>query len=123
MDFMKKLKYPENISFLTTFVIGFATHLFGFLNVIHNYDDIGVLPKGYGATLKNGRWLLMILYKLLSKIGITYNLPYINAVLFILLISVSVFIFWLKPKAATTTKMQIPICIPYSFIQLFCFII
>lgn len=90
MDFIKKFKSPENMSFLTTFLIGFATHLFGFVNVIHNYDDIAWIPGGTGAGVTSGRWFLTILDALFTKIGIAYNLPYVNAILFILLISVAV---------------------------------
>lgn len=90
MDFTRKFKSPENVSFLTTFIIGFATHLFGFVNVIHNHDDISVLPAGSGTGISSGRWLLTILDMIFEKIGITYNLPYINAILFIFLLSVSV---------------------------------
>ncbi len=90
MDFTRKFESPENMSFLTTFAIGFTTHLFGFINVIHNFDDIANLPAGSGAGIISGRWFLTILDTLFTKIGITYNLPYVNAILFILLLSVSV---------------------------------
>ncbi len=89
MNLIKKFKTPENLTFITTFLIGFATHLFGFVNVIHNYDDINSLPSETGAGLTSGRWLLSILDIIFDKLGMTYNLPYVNAVLFILLISLS----------------------------------
>lgn len=90
MDFIKKYKSSENISCITTFVIGFATHFFGFINVIHNYDDISVLPAVSNAGVTSGRWFLTIIHALFAKIGIAYNLPYVNSILFILLISISV---------------------------------
>lgn len=90
MNCIKQFKSSENLSFLATFVIGFATHLFGFVNVLHNYDDIAILPAGSGTGVTSGRWFLTVLDTLFEKIGITFNLPYVNAVLFIFLISISV---------------------------------
>lgn len=90
MDSIRKYKSVENMCLLTTFFIGFATHLFGFVNVLHNYDDIAVLPAGSGTGITSGRWFLTILDRIFSKIGITYNLPYVNAILFLLLIAISV---------------------------------
>lgn len=83
------LKNPVWFTVLIAFVSGIAIHLFGLINVLHNYDDICVVPAGYGTGLTSGRWFLTVLGDFIGYIWGNYNLPYANGVVFILLIAVS----------------------------------
>lgn len=66
---------------------GFLVHLFGLVNILHNYDDIGQQPRGYGTGITSGRWLLSLVGDLAHKLSGDYNLPVVNGVLFLLLIA------------------------------------
>lgn len=68
-------------------IAGMITHLFGLVNVLHNYDDIAQQPRGYGTGITSGRWLLSLLGDFAEKSGGNYNLPFVNGLLFILLIA------------------------------------
>lgn len=68
---------------------GAVTHLYGLVNVLHNYDDIAQQPKGYGTGVTSGRWLLSLMGDFAERIGGGYNLPTVNGLLFLLLIACS----------------------------------
>lgn len=68
---------------------GTAVHLFGLVNVIHNYDDIAQQARGYGTGVTSGRWLLSLLGDFCDAIGGNHNLPLVNGMLFLVLIAVS----------------------------------
>ena len=76
-------------AFIYSFVIGCFTHMFGLINVLHNYDNIEVQLQGYGTGIESGRWLLSILGDTFIKLGFGNNLPWICGILFIVLISIS----------------------------------
>lgn len=84
---MKIEKTPPLTAFLSASVFGVFTHLFGLVNIMHNYDDIAQQPGGYGTGITSGRWLLSILGDLSDKVGVDYNLPYLDGVVFLLLIA------------------------------------
>ena len=52
---------PERIAFFTALVSGTAVHMFALVNLLHNYDNILQQPRGYGAGITSGRWLLEVL--------------------------------------------------------------
>lgn len=54
---------------------GVLVHLFGLVNVLHNYDDIAQQPRGYGTGVTSGRWLLTLMGKFWDAIGGNFNLP------------------------------------------------
>lgn len=69
---------------------GLVVHGFALMNVLHNYDDILQHPKGYGAGIESGRWLLHILGDFFQNVlGLGYNLSLVNGMLYIFLIAVS----------------------------------
>ena len=71
-------------------VCGVIAHSFALFNSIHNYDDILQQPTGYGAGITLGRWLLTVLGDFFTKVlGLGYNLPTVNGLIFILLIALS----------------------------------
>lgn len=71
------------------FFAGVVVHAFTLTNVLHNYDDIAAYPVGFGTGISSGRWFLEILNRFFISAGFAYNLTYINALLFIFLISLS----------------------------------
>lgn len=77
------------ITVLYAFVAGFITHLFGLVNFLHNYDDICVQPYGYGTGISSGRWLLTIWGYIADFMKFSYNLPLVNGLIFLLLLSLS----------------------------------
>ena len=83
------IKKPWFAAFSSGALVGILTHLFGLVNVLHNFDDIAVQPSGYGTGLKSGRWLLTILGDFVKDTFGGYNLPYVNGILFILLVAAS----------------------------------
>lgn len=84
---------PARAAIVACFVSGVVTHLFGLVNILHNYDDIAQQPKGYGTGITSGRWLLSILGDLFGAIEADYNLPVVNGLLFIILIAFSAGLF------------------------------
>lgn len=81
-------KKNHNIAFTAAFIAGLIIHIFGLVNTIHNYDDIAVLPAGFGSSINSGRWLLAALGGAFHLLFGSYNLPFFNGVLFLLIIAV-----------------------------------
>ena len=80
---------PPHLAAAAAFGSGLLVHLFGLVNVLHNYDDIAQQPRGYGTGVTSGRWLLSIMGDFCDAIGGNFNLPTVNGLLFLLLIAVS----------------------------------
>lgn len=68
---------------------GVTTHMFGLVTMLHNNDDIGQMPYGYGTGLTSGRWFLTILGDTAQALGFGYNLNWVNGILFLLLIGLA----------------------------------
>lgn len=83
-------KTPEFAAAMAALISGLATHAFALVNLIHNYDNILQQPKGYGAGITSGRWLLEILGDFNDAfIELNYNLPTMNGLGFLVLIALS----------------------------------
>lgn len=82
-------KSPEGIAIVTAVLGGIVVHLFGLVNILHNYDDIAVQPNGYGTGITSGRWFLTLFGNFVKDNLGGYNLSWINGVLFILLLAVA----------------------------------
>ena len=89
MDTKRSFKTPECTAVIAALVSGTITHLFGLVNVLHNYDDIAQQPRGYGTGVTSGRWLLSLLGDFCDLVGGNYNLTFVNGLLFIALIACS----------------------------------
>lgn len=89
MEIKKICKTPEGLAALSGLSAGVVTHLFGLVNVLHNYDDIAQQPRGYGTGVTSGRWLLSLMGDFCEAIGGNYNLPLVNGLLFLLVISLT----------------------------------
>lgn len=90
MPLKNNYKRPEWIAAIAAMVSGVAAHAFGLVNILHNYDNILQQPKGYGAGITSGRWLLEILGDVNDAfIELNYNLPTMNGLGFLLLIAIS----------------------------------
>ena len=83
------LQTPFGIAVAAAMGVGTVTHLFGLVNILHNYDDIAQQPRGYGTGISSGRWLLSQLGDCAHWLGGNYNLPLVNGLLFLLLIAIS----------------------------------
>ena len=83
-------KQPEWVAALAALISGVAAHAFALVHLVHNYDNILQQPKGYGAGITSGRWLLEILGDFNDAfVELNYNLPVMNGLGFLLLIAVS----------------------------------
>lgn len=90
MDRIKRFqKTPEFTAIVSALVMGYLTHNFALTNVMHNIDDIGNQPYGYGAGLSSGRWLLTLLGDSAQLLGLNFNLPFVNGIVFLILIALS----------------------------------
>lgn len=70
-------------------VSGITVHAFALVNILHNYDNILQQPRGYGAGITSGRWLLSLMGDAVDKyLDLSYNLPLANGLLFLALIAV-----------------------------------
>ena len=75
---------------LAALTSGIAVHCFALTNLMHNYDNILQQPKGYGAGITSGRWLLEVLGDINDAlVELNYNLPTMNGLGFLLLIALS----------------------------------
>lgn len=84
----EKWKTPAGTAAAAALICGFATHFYGLVNTMHNYDDIIVQPIGVGTGLTSGRWLLEIFGMVLRYLGLDFNLTWLNGVVFLLLLAV-----------------------------------
>lgn len=77
------------VAALAALAAGFFTHAFALVNIIHNYDDIASLPAGYGGGISLGRWFLELLGRLAMRVGLTYNLGFLEGAAFLILVAVT----------------------------------
>ena len=82
-------KHPEMIAIIAALVSGIVVHIFGLVNVLQNYDNVIVQPYGYGISVHSGRWSLLLLGQAMHVFFGTYNLPWLNGVLFIFFIALT----------------------------------
>lgn len=89
MELKTQLQKPALTAACTALAVGLFTHFFGLVTILHNYDDIAQQPTGYGTGVTSGRWFLSLLGDFWETIEGNYNLPFLNGVLFLVLIAVS----------------------------------
>lgn len=77
------IRKPAFAAFAAALIGGYLIHQFALVNVMHNIDDIGNLPGGYGTGLSSGRWLLTVLGDGMQFLGGNRNLPYIRGLVFL----------------------------------------
>ena len=98
---------------------GVLVHLFGLVNVLHNYDDIAQQPRGYGTGVTSGRWLLTLMGDFWDAIGGNFNLPLLNGLLFLLLIALSagllVSVFRIRNRASAALMGVLFAVFPSAF--------
>lgn len=120
IDFFNK---PKWFAAITAFIFGITIHLLGLLNFLHNYDDIAVLPAGYGTGLTSGRWALTVLGNFIKEYWGNYNLPFFNGVVFIVFIAASaaffVSTFNIKSRKASVLIGMLFVSFPTSTSTLF----
>lgn len=82
-------KTSKRTAFVAAVVVGFFIHLFGLLNIIHNYDDIFVNPVGFGSTIQSGRWGLALLGGVFHLLFGSYNIPLLYGVIFLVFVGLA----------------------------------
>lgn len=83
-----RIPEPYRAAILSALIAGIIIHFFGLLNPVHNYDDIHAQPFGYGTGISSGRWFLFLLGEFALKYGLSYNLPWLNGIIFLVLIAI-----------------------------------
>ena len=78
---------PEFTAVVSALVYGMLVHLFALTNILNNHDNIASQPGGYGLGVDMGRWFLEVLGRFFDKVGLNYNLPSINGVIYIALLA------------------------------------
>ena len=81
------MKTPEFAALASGVIYGMLVHSFAMNNVLHNHDNIASQPGGFGTSVPLGRWFLEYLGQFLDKAGLNYNLPFVNGLVYILLLS------------------------------------
>lgn len=90
MDRIKRLAdSPAGAAGIAAFLCGGMTHMYALVNMLHNYDDIFKQPFHYGSGVPSGRFALEWLADLSVLLGSGYDLPWVNGVLFLALISLA----------------------------------
>lgn len=87
--YKKWLDKPWFLAAVSAALYGMAVHSFAFFNLLHNHDNIASQPGGYGIGVPLGRWFLEILGRIAEIAGLNYNLPSVNGMLYILILSVT----------------------------------
>ena len=67
------------------------SHLFCLGNILKNYDNITVF-NGYGTGLSSGRWCLTLIGDFVKKYWGSYNVPYFNNLIALILLMISAYI-------------------------------
>ena len=88
-DYKKWLYKPCFAAAVSALLYGIAVHSFAFFNLLHNHDNIASQPGGYGLGLELGRWFLELLGRIADLAGLNYNLPSVNGMLYVLILSVT----------------------------------
>lgn len=78
------------IAAVASFFAGLAIHLFGLVNVLHNYDNIAV-SYGCGTGIESGRWFLTVLEQMLDKQKLIYNVPWMCGVVSLFILAIAVY--------------------------------
>lgn len=81
---LEKFWQNYNVMFIVTIIIGIIAHGFMIANKLPNHDDLQSLYSK-GLTFEMGRWGLEIIKYIFPN----YSMPWLNGIIFLLLISVS----------------------------------
>lgn len=116
MKWKRESHWSELTAAAAAFVCGVIVHSFALFNPLHNYDDILQHPTGYGAGITSGRWLLTILGDFYTKVlGLGYNLPTVNGLIYILLIALSAALLVNTLKINSRSSAALLGCLMVSF--------
>lgn len=86
---LSQLTSAQGIAIVCGFLCAMAAHAFALVHNLYNYDGIAQQPSGYGTGIESGRWFLSLLGDATSFLEINYNLPWVNGVIFLLLLAVA----------------------------------
>lgn len=77
-------------AFFSALLTGIVAHAFALVNILHNYDNILQQPKGFGAGVTSGRWMLTLMGDFCQNVlDLGYNMPLTNGLVFLVLIALS----------------------------------
>lgn len=89
MEKERIVKSPEAAAAAGAMLAGLAAHGFAMVQLLHNYDNILQQPKGLGAGITSGRWLLSLLEDITTPLlDLNYNLPFFNGLIFLAFLAV-----------------------------------
>ena len=90
MNLETSKRTPEAKAAFSALIVGIVTHAFALVNPIHNYDNILQNPRGVGAGVTSGRWMLDMASDFTTQfLDLNYNLPLVNGLAFLVLIALS----------------------------------
>lgn len=87
--FYKDIDYRIYIVAVGSLISLIFAHLFGIVTILKKGDNF--IMKGYGATVRSGRWGLEILEKLNKYLFTIYNLEYLNSLLALIILSITIY--------------------------------
>ncbi len=82
-------KTPEFTAAAAAVVYGFMVHSFAWNNILSNHDNIATQPGGFGMGVALGRWVLEYLGSFVDAIGLAYNLPSVNGMVYVFILAVT----------------------------------
>lgn len=90
VDSKKMYQSSAWTAFASALLTGILAHAFALVNIIHNYDNILQQPKGTGAGVTSGRWMLSLLGDFCQNVlDLGYNMPLTKGLAFLVLIALS----------------------------------
>lgn len=91
MNGKKPLKM-EHWAAIAALVFGLMTHMFGLINVLHNWDSIAT-PEGYAASATSGRWFLDVIALVIRKplVG-SYTATWLTGILTIVFLALAAWV-------------------------------
>lgn len=114
-----KLAHEYNTPLAVSWLVGLLAHMFVFTNKFVNHDEVMYL-FGKGATFESGRWMLALTGLIFPDV----SMPWINGIISLTLISVSVCIiiriFEIRNKVLQGLLAGLLVCFPAQD-SIFCF--
>ena len=101
-------KTPEFAAAAAALVYGMLVHLFALTNLLHNHDNIATQPGGFGMGVAMGRWFLEYIGQFADRVGLAYNLPSVNGMLYIgvLAITAALLVSVLKVRSKVSAVLM-----------------
>ncbi len=99
------------VAFFSALIIGFITHAYGFINLMPSFDNVQATMVHAEDMLFQGRWF----QKYAALITSQYNMPWVNGIISILLLSFAITIIVALFKFKKTSSVILTVAILVSF--------